>query len=127
MYETMLYWEIAHLIPDQPPFVLDFARIWQAADQVVYSTTLQDVASEQAQLQRTFDPEWIRKQKTISDLNLSIGGPNLAAQAILDGLVDEYQIFVVPVLVGVGHRSLSDGAPNWRCSTSTGSPTGWSI
>jgi RibD C-terminal domain len=45
LYEVMVYWETAHTEPDQPPFVLDYASVWQAADKVVYSTTLESVTS----------------------------------------------------------------------------------
>lgn len=109
MYETMVYWETALTVPDQPSFAIDFAEIWQEADKVVYSTTLNDVASKRTRIHRTFDPEWIRKQKAEPGPNFSIGGPDLAAQAIQAGLVDEYEIFVVPVLVGGGHRYLPEG------------------
>jgi dihydrofolate reductase len=89
-------------LPDQPPFILEFARIWQAADKIVYSTTLNEVASERTRIERTLDPETVRKQKAESDLDLTIDGPNLAGQAIRAGLVDEYQQFVGPAIVGAG-------------------------
>ena len=103
MYETMVYWETAHKEPDQPPFVLDYARIWQAADKIVYSTTLNEVASERTRIERTFDPDAVRKLKAESDRDLIVGGPHLAAQAIRAGLVDEYQLFVGPAIVGGGN------------------------
>ena len=109
MYETMVYWETAHLSPDPPPFILEFARIWQAAHKVVFSTTLESVASERTKIRRTFDPGLVQELKAASELDLSVGGSDLAGQAILAGLVDEYEVFLVPVLVGGGHRSLPDG------------------
>src|SRR5947208_8446251 len=62
MYETMVFWETAHTLPDQPPVVQDFARIWQAADKVVYSRTLETVSSARTRLERDFDPEAVRQQ-----------------------------------------------------------------
>lgn len=102
MYETMVYWETAHLVADQPPFVLECARIWQAADKVVYSTTLNDVASERTRIERSFEPEAVRQLKAESDLDLTVDGPDLAAQAIRAGLVDEFRPIVGPAIVGGG-------------------------
>lgn len=109
MYEMMVYWETAHTLPDQPPFALEFARIWQAADKIVYSTTLNEVASERTRIEQTFDPEAVRKLKAESELDLYIAGPDLAAQAIRAGLVDEYQRFLVPEIVGGGNPFFPDG------------------
>jgi dihydrofolate reductase len=106
MYETMRYWETAHTLPGQPPVALDFARIWQAADKIVYSTTLQAPSTARTQLERDFDPARVRKLKTAADRDLTVGGAHLAAQAIRSGLVDEYQLFMVPVLVGGGTKAL---------------------
>ncbi len=106
MYETLVFWENPDLT-GQPDVVRDFAQIWQAADKVVYSTTLQTVSSARTRIERAFDPDAIREMKTRVDRDISIGGPVLAAQAIKTGLVDEYQLFLAPVLVGGGTRSLS--------------------
>lgn len=108
MYETMVYWETAHLEPDQQAYILDFARMWQAADKVVYSTTLDEVASERTRIERAFDADAVRKLKAESDLDITIDGPDLAAHAIRAGLVDEYQLFVGPVIVGGGKRFFPD-------------------
>ena len=108
MYEMMVYWETAHSVADQTPFELEFARIWQAADKVVYSTTLERVASEKTRIERAFDPEAVRVLKDESELDLTVDGPVLAAQAIRAGLVDEYQPFVGPAVVGGGHRFFPD-------------------
>jgi dihydrofolate reductase len=108
MYETMVFWETARTAPDQPPFSLEYARIWQAADKVVYSTTLNEVASARTRIERTFDPEAVRQLKAGSDLALSIAGPHLAAQAIRAGLVDEYQLFAGPAIVGGGNPFFPD-------------------
>ncbi|GAA4424957.1 dihydrofolate reductase family protein [Georgenia halophila] len=108
MYETMAYWETAHTVPEMPPFGLEYARIWQAADKVVYSTTLSEVASERTRIERVFDPEAVRRLKTESELDLTVDGPTLAAHAIRAGLVDEYQLIVGPAIVGGGNRFFPD-------------------
>ena len=108
MYETMRYWETAHTLPGQPPVALDFAQIWQAADKVVYSTTLQTSATARTRIERDFDPVQVRKLKEAAGRDLTVGGSRLAAQAIAAGLVDEYQLFVVPAVVGGGTRALPD-------------------
>jgi dihydrofolate reductase len=108
MYETMVYWETAHTLPDQPPVVEDFAEIWQAADKIVYSKTLEAVSSARTQIERGFDPDAIRQLKVSAERDITVGGPDLAAQAIRAGLVDEYHLFLTPVVVGGGKQSLPD-------------------
>ena len=109
MYEVMVAWETLDGLGDQPPFIVDFAKIWRAASKVVYSTTLDAVRSSRTRVERAFDPDAIRRMKREVAGDISVGGPNLAAQAIAAGLVDEYQLFVAPVAVGGGTRSLPDG------------------
>jgi dihydrofolate reductase len=106
MYETMVFWESPPELIAQPQVVQDFARIWQKADKIVYSRTLQTVTSARTLIEREFDPEAIRQLKADADADLGVGGAELAAQAIKAGLVDEYQLFLVPVVVGSGKRSL---------------------
>ena len=106
MYETMVFWESPPELNAQPSIVRDFAGIWQRADKLVYSKTLQTVWSAKTLIEREFDPEAIRQLKAKAGADLSVGGAELAAQAIEAGLVDEYQLFVVPVVVGGGKRSL---------------------
>jgi dihydrofolate reductase len=108
MYEVMAYWETAHALPDQPPFVRDFAETWQAADKIVYSKTLETAATARTRIERDFDPETVRQLKASAERDITVGGPNLAAQAIRAGLVDELQLFVAPVVVGGGKQSLPD-------------------
>jgi dihydrofolate reductase len=102
MYETMVYWETAHLEPDVQPVHLDYARVWQAADKIVYSTTLEQVSSARTRIERTFDPETVRKLKAESEGDLTVDGPMLAAQAIRAGLVDEIHLAVGQAIVGGG-------------------------
>jgi dihydrofolate reductase len=108
MYETMVFWESPPDPSEQPPFVQDFAEIWQRADKVVYSRTLPATASARTRIERDFDPEAVRQLKATAARDLTVGGPALAAQAIEAGLVDEYHLFLVPVVVGGGKRSLPD-------------------
>ena len=110
MYETMVYWETAHTLPDQPEFVLDWARQWQAADKVVYSRTLAAPSSARTRIERKFDPDAVRRLKADSPRDIAIAGPDLAAHAIRAGLIDEFQMFVCPVVVGGGKRFYPDGA-----------------
>ncbi len=106
MYEVMVGWETAHTLPDQPPFILDFAQIWQAADKIVYSKTLETVFGVRTRIERDFDPEAVRQMKARAGRDISVGGPDLAAQAIKAGLVDEWHLFVAPIVVGGGKQSL---------------------
>jgi len=108
MYETMRYWETAHTLAGQPAVGLDYAQIWQAADKIVYSTTLQEPDTARTRVERDFDPDQVRKLKDTAARDLTVGGAHLAAQAIAAGLVDEYQLFVVPAVVGGGTRALPD-------------------
>jgi len=108
MYETMRYWETAHTLPGQAAVSLDFARIWQAADKIVYSTTLPAADTARTRVERDFDPDQVRKLKETAGRDLTVGGPHLAAQAIAAGLVDEYQFYLVPAVVGGGTRALPD-------------------
>ena len=108
MYDVMVYWETAHTLADQPPVVLDFADIWQAADKVVYSKTLEKVSSSRTTIERDFDTEAVRQMKAAATRDITVGGSDLAAQAIKAGLVDEFHLFVTPIVVGGGKRSLPD-------------------
>jgi dihydrofolate reductase len=108
MYEVMVYWETVATGSDESSIARDFADLWRAADKIVYSTSLQKVSSAQTRVERAFDPESIRRLKAVADRDISVGGPNLAAEAITAGLVDEYHLFLTPVLVGGGTQSLPD-------------------
>lgn len=108
MYETMVYWETLDPRAEQPPFVHDYARIWRAADKVVYSRTLKAVASARTRIERDFDPDAIRQMKAHSEHDISVGGADLAGQVIKAGLVDEYHIVLTPIMVGGGKQFLPD-------------------
>lgn len=107
MYEVMAYWETADTA-DQPPFIRDYAEIWQAAEKIVYSRTLAEVSSARTRIEREFDIDAVRQLKVTADRDISVGGPDLAAQAIKAGLVDELHLFLAPVVIGGGKRSLPD-------------------
>ena len=107
MYDVMRYWETAPA--GQQPVMRDYARIWQAADKIVYSKTLEAVSSARTRIERDFDPEAIRQMKASAERDITVGGPALAAQAIRAGLVDELHLFVVPVVIGGGTRALPGG------------------
>ncbi|MGO8956556.1 MAG: dihydrofolate reductase family protein [Streptosporangiaceae bacterium] len=102
MYETMRYWETAPVDESVPAALQDFTEIWQGAEKVVYSRTLDAVSSARTRIARGFDSQEIRHLKMTASRDLTVAGANLASQAIESGLVDEFQLFVVPVVVGGG-------------------------
>jgi dihydrofolate reductase len=108
MYEVMVAWETAHTLADQRPVMQDFAQLWQAADKIVYSKTLETPSSARTRIEPDFDPAAVRQLKTQAERDISVGGPQLAAQAIKAGLVDEFHLFLVPIVVGGGNQALPD-------------------
>ena len=108
MYEVMAAWETMQTV-DEPPVMKDYAEIWQAADKIVYSTTLDAVSSARTRIERNFDADAVRRLKAASGSDLSVGGSGLAAHVIGAGLVDEYHLFLAPVVVGGGTQALPDG------------------
>jgi dihydrofolate reductase len=107
MYETLAVWQTLGGA-DQPAVENDFADIWRAADKVVYSTTLAAVCTPRTRLERRFDPGAVQALKQAATADLTIGGPGLAGQAIRAGLVDDFHLFLSPVVVGGGTRALPD-------------------
>jgi dihydrofolate reductase len=105
MYEVMRYWGTAPTSGDRPHVVRDYAQIWQAADKIVYSSTLSAASTAQTRIERTFDADVVRQLKASVRRDISVGGPDLAAQALRAGLVDEWHVFVCPVVVGGGNRA----------------------
>ncbi len=108
MYETMASWETDASLAEHSPITRDYAELWRAAEKIVFSRTLESAATERTRIEREFDPDAVRALKARATRDLSVGGPELAAHALTAGLVDELQLFVVPVLVGGGKRSLAD-------------------
>jgi dihydrofolate reductase len=106
LYDTMAVWETNPAFAAQSELMGDFAHVWQAADKIVYSSTLSAVSTAKTQLERNFDPDAIRAMKTSASSDLAVGGANLAAQAFNAGLVDECQLLIHPVLIGGGKPAL---------------------
>ena len=106
MYETMMVWETDPNLAADSPITRDFAEIWQAADKILYSRTLQTVSTRKTKLERTFDPEAIRQLKEAVEQDILIGGPELAAHAFRSGLIDECHLFLTPIIVGGGKQCL---------------------
>ena len=106
LYQEMTGCATAHASPGQSPLMLDFARIWQAADKIVYSRSLETVSTARTRLERSFDPEAVRQLKARAARDITVGGPALAAEAIKADLVDECHLVISPVVVGCGKKAL---------------------
>jgi dihydrofolate reductase len=106
MYETMVFWETVSTDADQPAVVRDYAEPWRAAEKVVYSRTLQAVSSARTRIERDLDLEAVRQLKETCDADITIGGAELAGQALAMGLVDECHLLLAPIVVGGGKRAL---------------------
>jgi dihydrofolate reductase len=106
MYEVMAAWETMGTGADESDTLRDFAEIWRAADKVVYSTTLERTSSSRTRIERSFDPDVVRDMKASASRDVSMGGPELAAEAFRAGLVDECHLLVSPIIVGGGKRAL---------------------
>lgn len=104
MYETMVWWETM----DEPEAVMrDYATLWKAATKIVVSSSLTEVASERTTIVRELDPLYVSQLKQQGDVG--VGGAVLAGELIRAGLVDEYHLFVSPVIVGAGKAPLPQG------------------
>lgn len=106
MYETMAGWETEPSLAEASPLMRDYAQIWQAAEKIVFSTTLADVITARTRLKREFEPQELRQMLAAAERDFTIGGANLAAQAFQAGLVDECRLYLAPVSVGGGKRAL---------------------
>ena len=109
LYEVMVAWEAPEMLADPSPVMRDYAGIWQAAEKVVYSRTLESVATARTRLERAFEPDAVRAMKAAADRDITVGGAELAGQALAAGLVDECHLLLSPVVVGGGTRALPDG------------------
>jgi dihydrofolate reductase len=103
LYEVMVAWET---LTDERPSMRDFADIWRGADKIVYSRSLETASSARTRIERVFDPDAVRQMKAAADRDITVGGPDLAAQAFRAGLLDEIQLFLAPIVVGGGTRAL---------------------
>jgi dihydrofolate reductase len=108
MYEVMKFWETADAQSDEPEVFLDYARIWKAADKIVYSASLDRVTTARTRLEKRFDADAVRRLKAQARADLSVGGPHLAAEALRAGLVDELQLYLVPHVIGRGNAALPE-------------------
>jgi dihydrofolate reductase len=108
MYETMVYWETVSTATE-PAVPRDFAEIWRAAEKIVYSRRLETVSSARTRIERDLDPDAVRRLKQTSTADITIGGADLAGQALALGLVDECHLFLGPIVVGGGKHALPDG------------------
>jgi dihydrofolate reductase len=108
LYESMVYWETASAGGDQPEAMREFSQIWRAAEKIVYSRTLQAVSSARTRIEREFDPDAIRRLKESSGADITIGGPEIAGQAMSAGLIDECHLLLNPIVLGGGKQALPD-------------------
>jgi dihydrofolate reductase len=108
MYETMVFWETVSTGLDQPAVTREFAEVWRAAEKIVYSRTLETPSSARTRVERDFDPAAVRQLKDSSVSDITVGGAELAGEAMAAGLVDECHVFLAPVVVGGGKRAFSD-------------------
>lgn len=109
MYETMVFWETAHTLPDAPESMLAWARHWQGTDKIVYSRTLSEPRSARTRIESAFDPDEIQRLKSQADRDIAVAGPEIAEEVVKADLVDEFQLIVCPVIVGGGKRFFPDG------------------
>lgn len=99
LYEVMLVWETAD--ESRLDYELEFARIWKDLPKVVFSTTLDSVEGN-ARLARNSLSEEAVRLKEQSGKDLGVGGADLAASLTKLGLIDEYRLFISPVVLGGG-------------------------
>jgi dihydrofolate reductase len=109
MYEVMAWWETMS-VAGQPEVMRDFAEIWRAADKIVYSHTLKAATTARTRIERAFDADAVRRMKAAAAGDISVGGSDLAGQAIRAGLVDDYHLFLTPIVVAGGTRALPTDA-----------------
>jgi len=108
MYEMMTGWESDPAVAGQSPKSAEFAEVWQAAEKIVFSHSLEAVSTKRTRLERGFDPDLVRTIKAEAARDLNISGADVAASAWHAGLIDECHVFVAPMLVGGGKRMFPD-------------------
>jgi dihydrofolate reductase len=108
LYETMVWWETIDTGPAQDAVVRDFAELWRAADKIVYSRTLKTVSTARTRVEHEFDPDAIRALKRTAAADITIGGSELAGQALAAGLVDGLRLLLNPIIVGGGKAAFPD-------------------
>jgi dihydrofolate reductase len=105
MYDVLVAWETIETT-GAPAVTQDFAELWRSTEKVVYSTTLESPSSARTRIEREFDSAQVREMKASAERDLAVGGPDLAAQALKAGLVDELHLFLSPIVVGGGNPAL---------------------
>ena len=108
MYDVLAVWDTMETA-DEPGPIKDYAEIWRETDKIVYSKTLESVSGANTRIERSFEADAVRRMKEEAAQDLSVGGPDLAAQAIRAGVVDEIQLFLAPIVVGGGTPALPKG------------------
>ena len=103
LYETMVYWETADRDPAANDVIVEFARIWQALPKIVFSTSLETVEGN-ARLASGGLAEEVAWLKREDGADIAVGGAGLAGECARLGLIDEYRLFVSPVVLGGGTR-----------------------
>ena len=106
LYEAMALWETDPSLAQISPVTAEFAKVWQSANKIVYSSTLTEPWTERTRIERDFDPAAVRQLKETATGDLTVGGATLASRALNAGLVDECQLFVWPAAVGRGKPAL---------------------
>jgi dihydrofolate reductase len=109
LYEMMAVWETDPTLAAQSDLMAEFATAWQAASKVVYSTTLTAPSTADTRIERHFDPTAVGELKAAASSDLTIGGADIAVQAFEAGLVDEYQLYMWPTVLGGGKPALPIG------------------
>ncbi|HEU5004725.1 MAG TPA: dihydrofolate reductase family protein [Candidatus Saccharimonadales bacterium] len=118
LYETLKAWDdiptkgVGGIMDGPSPAMNDYSKIWHAANKVVYSSSLSELAIDNAKIERSFDPEAVKKQVAESAHDFDIGGPHLAAQAIKADIIDEYHQIIAPLILGEGNFWLPGGNRN---------------
>jgi dihydrofolate reductase len=108
-YELMEgYWPTADEDPQAPQVIKEFAAIWRETPKIVVSRTLQK-AGPNATIMREVDPDEILRMKTEPGGDMTVGGADLAATFLEHDLIDEYRLYIHPVVIGEGRRLFSDG------------------
>lgn len=124
LYETMAPWETDPALAARSGLTAAFASVWQAADKIVYSTTLTATPTVRTRVEPRFDTSSVREIKARSPGVVTVGGARLAAQAFAARLVDECHLFVWPSIIGGGKPALPRGARStWRYARCTDSTT----
>src|SRR2546429_201343 len=110
MYEVMVAWETMQ-VAGEPEAIRDYQEIWKATDKIVYSRTLEKASSAKTRIEPDFDPEAVRRLKAAAGRDISVGGPDLATQAIKAGPGDQDHPLNAPVVGGGGAASPPTNLP----------------